>query len=97
MLFLAYCEDIPGTDDKRAALREQHMSYLNATPAVVVLGGATFDAGDARVGSCMIVDAADYASAKTWFENEPWSKAGLFKSMSVTRVQKGVWHPELVA
>jgi len=97
MLYIGFAEDLPGSAEKRAAMRDAHVAYLHGTPEVVVLGGALFDASDARVGSCIIISAPDFATAQTWFANEPWSKAGLFKSQTVARVQKGTWHPELAA
>jgi len=96
MLYIGYGEDLPNSDDKRAPLREAHVAYLHGTPEIVVLGGALFDGSDARFGSCLIISAPDFATAKAWYENEPWNKAGLFTSFKVARVQKGTWHPELV-
>jgi uncharacterized protein YciI len=96
-LYIAFAEDLPGTSEKRAAMRDAHVAYLHTTPEILVLGGATFDGSDARMGSCLIVSAPDFATAKAWFDNEPWNKAGLFKSVKVARVQKGTWHPELAA
>ena len=95
MLYIGFGEDLPGTDDKRAATRDAHVAYLHGTPEIVVLGGATFDGNDKRVGSCLIISAPDFATAKAWYDNEPWNKAGLFKSFEVARVAKGTWNPEL--
>jgi hypothetical protein len=97
MLYIGFGEDLPGTDDKRAATREAHVAYLHGTPEIVVLGGALFDGSDKRFGSCLIISAPDFATAKAWYDNEPWNKAGLFKSFQVARCQKGTWHPELAA
>ena len=98
MFYLGVGEDLPGSDDKRAALRDAHVAYLNGTPnSIVVLGGAMFDPSDARFGSCLLITAPDFATAQTWFDNEPWAKAGLFKSFTVKRVQKQQWRPELGA
>lgn len=63
----------------------------------MVLAGATFDASDARLGSCIVIAAPDFATAENWFANEPWNKAGLFASAKVVRVAKGTFHPELAA
>lgn len=95
MLYIGFGEDLPGTDDKRAALRDAHVAYLHPSPDIVVLGGATFDGSDKRVGSCLIISAPDFATAKAWYDNEPWNKAGLFKSFEVARVSKQTWNPEL--
>jgi uncharacterized protein len=97
MLYLGFGEDLPGTDDKRKALRDAHFAYIHGTPEIVVLGGATFDGDDARMGSCIVISAPDFPTAKAWFDAEPWNKAGLFKSFAITRVQRGIWNPELAA
>ena len=97
MLYLGYAEDIPGTGEKRAAVRDQHVAYLHATPEVVVLGGPLLDGNDARLGTCLIISAPDMAAAQAWFADEPFNKAGLFKSLKITRVSRGIWNPELAA
>ena len=97
MLYIGFGNDLPGVDEKRTALREAHVAYLHGTPEIVVLGGATFDGSDKRVGSCLIISASDFATAKAWYDNEPWYKAGLFTSFEVARVSKQLWNPELAA
>jgi hypothetical protein len=97
MLYIGYAEDIPGTDEKRAAARDAHMAYLHGTTEIVVLGGPLLDANDKRTGTCLIISAPDMATAEAWFANEPFNKAGIFKSMKVSRVLRGTWHPELAA
>lgn len=97
MLYIGYAEDAPGTEDERAAIRDQHVAYLRAKPDAVVLGGGLLDANDTRLGTCLIISAPDYASARAWFDDEPYNKAGMFKSLKVTRVSRGVWNPDLAA
>ena len=97
MLFIGYAEDAPETDEKRAALRDEHVAYLRAKPDAVVLGGALSDGNGARLGTCLIVSAPDFTAAQAWFAAEPYNKAGLFKSLRVTRVSRGVWNPDLAA
>jgi uncharacterized protein YciI len=97
MLYVGYAEDAPGNDEKRAAMRDQHVAYLRAKPDVVVLGGGLLDGADARVGTCLIISAPDMAAAQAWFANEPYNKAGFFKSIKITRVSRGVWNPDLAA
>ena len=98
MLYIGYGEDNPGTDEKRAAVRDAHFAYLlGGDHEIVVLGGQLLDGNDKRLGSCLIISAPDMATAQDWFANEPFNKAGIFKSLKVTRVARGVWHPELAA
>ena len=97
MLYIGYAEDIPGTDEKRAAALDAHLAYLHGTTEIVVLGGPLLDAADKRHGTCLIISAPDMATAEDWFANEPFNQAGIFKSVKVSRVRRGVWHPELAA
>jgi uncharacterized protein YciI len=97
MLYIGYAEDVPGMDEKRAAIRDQHVAYLRAKPDMVVLGGGLLDAADARLGTCLIISAPDMAAAKAWFAEEPYNKGGFFKTLKITRVGRGVWNPELAA
>jgi uncharacterized protein YciI len=94
--FLGYLEDGPDSSERLAALRSEHLAYLRVDPAVVVLGGAMFDAVGARVGSSLIVSAPDMVAAEEWFANEPLNKNGLFKPVRITELRLGTWHPELV-
>ena len=93
---MGYLEDGPDSSERLAALRPEHLAYLRADPAVVVLGSAMFDVAGARVGSCLIVSAQDRVAAEEWFANEPLNKNGLFRSVRITEVRIGIWHPELV-
>lgn len=95
MLYLAYAEDVPGSDEKRVAMRDVHVAYMRGTPEVMVLGGALVDDRDVRFGSCLLIAAPDLATARSWFENVPWIKAGLFKSVRIARVKKEIWRPEV--
>lgn len=98
MLYIGYGEDNPGTEDVRKAARDAHMAYLHGGPhEITVLAGQLLDAGENRTGSCLIISAPDFATAQAWFANEPFNKAGVFKSFKVSRLNKGVWHPELAA
>jgi uncharacterized protein YciI len=97
MLYIGYAEDTPGTDDRRAAARDAHMAYLHGTHEVVVLGGQLLDGDDKRLGSCLIISAPDMATAQAWFADEPFNKAGIFKSLKVARIARGVWNPHLAA
>jgi len=97
MLYIGYAEDAPGNEEKRAALREEHVAYLHAKPKKVVLGGGLLDGENVRLGNCLVIFAADLAAAEAWFADEPYNKAGLFTSLKITRISRGVWNPEIAA
>ena len=91
MLYIIYQED---RDDVRAANKEQHFAYLERHRNILVLGGALLaDDGIARLGSCLILNVASRAQAEEFSRNEPFRKAGLFKSVKITRMRRGQWNP----
>ena len=78
----------------RAEAREAHFAYLHAHEDVVVLAGAMLaDDGPERLGSTFIVNLPDRAAADAFSENEPFRKAGLFKSTRIMRMRKGQLNP----
>ena len=93
-LYLIYCVDRPGTEDLRTSTRPEHMKYLEGR-AELVLGGAKLsDDGETAGGSAFIVNVPDRAAAVAFNQGDPFSKVGLFDSVTVTRMRKGFWHPE---
>ena len=83
MLFVVTAMDKPGALDLRMATRAAHFEYVKAT-AMVRLGGPYLDDKDAMIGSLVILEAPDLAAARDWAANDPYAKAGLFRSTTVT-------------
>ena len=94
MLYIIYQEDRPDGAPVRAANREAHFAYLEQHRDIVVLGGALLaDDGTSRTGSVLIVNVTDRAAAEALSRDEPFRKAGLFKSVAITRMRRGQWNP----
>jgi len=94
MLYIIYQEDKEGGEAIRAATRESHLAYLERHRDILVLGGALLaDDGVKRLGSCLIVNLPDRAAAEAFSADEPFRKAGLFKSVKITRMRRGQWNP----
>jgi len=83
MLFVISAIDRDGAGDLRQATRPAHFDYVEQT-GMVRLGGPYLDDHGAMIGSLIILEAADLAAAKQWAVNDPYAKAGLFRSSSVT-------------
>jgi uncharacterized protein YciI len=87
MLYIIYQEDGPDSLAIRARVKEQHFA--------LVLGGATLaEDGATRLGSVLILSVPSLADAEAFSMNEPFRKAGLFKSVKITRMRRGQWYPE---
>lgn len=94
MLYIIYQEDRDGSEDVRAAERERHLAYLERHKDILVLGGAlTADDGGKRLGSCLVINVPSRADAEAFSRDEPFRKAGLFKSVKISRMRRGQWNP----
>ncbi|HTS94925.1 MAG TPA: YciI family protein [Stellaceae bacterium] len=94
MLYIIYQEDKEGAEAIRAAAKESHLAYLGRHRDILVLGGALLaDDGVKRLGSCLIINVPDRAAAEAFSSEEPFRKAGLFRSVKITRMRRGQWNP----
>jgi uncharacterized protein YciI len=94
MLYIIYQQDRPDGATIRAAQREAHFAYLEEHKDILVLGGAMLaEDGKTRTGSVLIINVPDRAAADRFSENEPFRKAGLFRSVTVSRMRRGQWNP----
>ena len=95
MLWVISCVDKPNT----APIREQHLlphrSYLQSQKGILVLAGATqSDDGKEAIGSLFVVNVNSRAEAKAFSDGDPFTKAGVFSNVTITRMRKGQWNPE---
>jgi|HigsolmetaAR201D_1030396.scaffolds.fasta_scaffold78157_2 uncharacterized protein YciI len=94
MLWAIYCVDRPNSTDLRMKLRPEHLEYLKEKDSMIVLAGATLtDDGVTMTGSVIIIDAPDRATAEAFSEGDPFRKGGLFESVVIKRMRKGIWNP----
>jgi hypothetical protein len=85
MLFAILNHDKPASLDLRMKTRETHLAYLRAAGDMLKLAGPLLDeAGESPAGSLLIVEADSLADARTFAANDPYAKAGLFASSTVT-------------
>jgi len=96
MLFIVYGEDKEsGAAEIRQARTPEHLAYLDRHKHAIVLAGAllTDDAGQ-RVGSVSVINVKDRAAAEAFVFDEPFNRAGLYKSLKISRMRKGQWYPD---
>ena len=94
MLWTISCVDKPNTAAARAANLQPHRDYLQSQKGILVLAGATQnDDGTEAIGSLFVVNANSRAAAKTFSDGDPFTKAGVFASITITRMRKGQWNP----
>ena len=96
MLYILYNEDRPDGQAVREATREAHLAYLDRHKDKVVLGGGLLsEDGATRLGSVFIINVPSRKAAEVFSAEEPFRKAGLFKTTKITRMRRGQWHPEV--
>jgi uncharacterized protein YciI len=96
-LYILYNEDRSAGEATpiREATREAHLAYLERHKNIVVLAGGTLsEDGATRTGSVFIINAPNRQAAEKFSAEEPFRKAGLFKTVRITRMRRGQWNPE---
>ncbi len=95
MPYVVLTRDKPNSLDLRTEVRGVHIEYLEANQHKLLAAGAmTEDDGTGGHGGVIIVDTDDRAEAEAFIENDPFTKAGLFESVTVTRWRKAFFNYE---
>ena len=87
MLVCLIAHDKAGALDVRLENRSAHVEYLKSTDHVH-LAGPLIDADGGMCGSMIVLDVPDMAAAEAWAANDPYAKAGLFSSVTLTEWKK---------
>lgn len=85
MHFVIHCVDKPDQGEVRAANRAAHLDHLAVHAGKILAAGPLQnDDGSAMIGSLLIMDFNDRAAAEQFCEDDPYARAGLFQSVTVT-------------
>jgi uncharacterized protein YciI len=82
MAFMIYCLDKPDHLEVRMANRPTHVEHLIAHEAHLITAGPLLD-GERMIGSLLVVDFADRKDVDAFVAADPYSKAGLFQSVTI--------------
>ena len=86
---------VPNFSRMREKVLQPHIDYLKSQKKILVLsGGTTSDDGQTFVGSLLIVNVGSRREAQAFVDGDPFTKAGLFRDVTITRMRKGQWNPE---
>lgn len=89
MHFAIISIDTPGSVELRMKTRETHLEYLrDAGDRLYTAGPLLRDDGEAALGSIVIIEADDLDAANDFAANDPYAKAGLFISTTVSPWRK---------
>lgn len=98
MLFIVQFEDIYTEQPARLPEREKHMAkhltFLAGNGDQVIAAGALRPLADGvPTGGIWIVDAESRAAVEALYQDDPFWKAGLRKSVRVSHWSKAYWSP----
>ncbi len=95
MPFAIQTQDKPDHAHVRAAARPAHVEYLTAHKDKLLAAGALVnDDGEGAHGGLLIVDSEDRAEVERFVAEDPFTKAGLFAKVTVTRWRKAFFNKE---
>ncbi len=91
MLYMVLGHDVPNSLEKRKASRPAHVERLKQLQAEgrLILAGPrpavdSTDPGEAGfIGSLVVVEFPDLASARAWADEDPYVKAGVYSHVDV--------------
>ena len=83
MLFALICTDKPDSVDLRMNNRPDHLAFLNGLGDRLKASGPFVDDAGAPTGSLVVIEANDQAEAEKIAAEDPYAKAGLFKSVEI--------------
>ncbi len=84
----------PDFAEKRAKGMQPHIDYLRSQKNILVISGATTsDDGAQFVGSLLIVNVKTRAEAQAFVDGDPFTHAGMFTQVTITRMNKGQFNP----
>jgi len=97
MYFAIVAIDRPGVTEVRARTRPAHREYLRTPPDGVTyrLGGPLMTPdGATAIGSLLVIEAPDLATAERFSAGDPYSKADIFAQVSVRAWDWGTGNPD---
>jgi uncharacterized protein len=97
MAYLIRMYDKPDSAELRAAMRADHLAYMQRHTAHVLAAGGFLDETDnACGGGIIIVDFDRREAAERFAANDPYKLAGLFERVEIIRWRKVIFDGEFV-
>ena len=95
MPYAIQTQDKAGSQEVRLANRPAHLEYLSARKHLILAGGALLsDDGNTASGGIIILDTDDRKEAERFAADDPFTKAGLFEKVTITRWRKAFFNKE---
>jgi uncharacterized protein len=81
-LFALTCIDKENGLERRMGARKDHLAWVGGT-GMLKLGGPFLDEKGDMAGSLMIIEADDIEAARRFNRDDPYTKAGLWRSVDI--------------
>jgi uncharacterized protein YciI len=81
------CRDKPGHLQTRLDNRAAHLEHIK-TSGVVEMAGPFLNPEGQMTGSLVVLEVETLAQAEDWAANDPYAKAGLFESVTISEWKK---------
>jgi uncharacterized protein YciI len=94
MLYALICTDKPDAGELRQMVRPEHVAYLNGLGPQLKAAGPFTDEDGKPTGTLAIVEAEDRQAAGKIADNDPYAKAGLFRSVEIRSWKWTIKNPE---
>jgi uncharacterized protein YciI len=89
MLFVMFCIDRPGVEEKRRQVVPAHIEYLATNPIKVVMSGPLVsDDGVKTIGSLYMLEAANRAEIEKFQRADPLYNADIWQMVEVRAFNK---------
>lgn len=91
MHYVVHCLDHDGAVEKRLAHYDAHKAYLAAAQVKTIISGPLLaDDEQTMIGSCFVLEADSLGVVEDFNRNDPFAKAGLWKTVSIRPFSKRV-------
>lgn len=89
MLFVMFCIDRPGVEEKRRQVIPAHIEYLATNPIKIVMSGPLVsDDGGKTIGSLYMLEAANRAEIEKFQRADPLYNADIWETVEVRAFNK---------
>jgi uncharacterized protein len=83
MHFAIQCRLAENTDEKRLAIRTNHLRFMDANKERIFCGGPTVGTNGQLEMMLIILKAPDLASAEAFMQAEPYNQSGVFQQVII--------------
>ncbi|GIL40786.1 YciI family protein [Roseiterribacter gracilis] len=88
MLFHIQCVDRTDAGTTRPDTRPAHLVFLEKFVPQIITSGPLLSAEGKPFGSVFVIDFPNEAAARQFCADDPYAKAGLFASTTITRFRQ---------